>query len=129
MRSQPRIAPPASDKLGVDDNPFRVKKLFYAETVAGRTGTRRIIEREQARFELREAVATDVAGEAVGEYELFVPALIHPSDAGNAIGKPQGRFEGFGQSLADVFFHFEAIDNCIDTVLLAQIQRRGWSSS
>ena len=48
----------------VGNDPVLVKKLFDTQAVATATCAGRAVEREQARFQLTDAVSTDRAGEA-----------------------------------------------------------------
>ena len=52
-------------QAGIHDDAFRIEELFDAETIAGRAGARRIVERKQPRLQFAQAVATNFAGEAV----------------------------------------------------------------
>ena len=56
------------EQIGID-------ALGYAQTLAGRTGTKRRIEREKARFQFRYAEATDRAGIVGGKKPVFIASL------------------------------------------------------
>ena len=69
------------------DDTLGIEELPDAEAVAARAGARRVVEGEQARLELGQRVAADVAGEAVGEDEFFGLRIVHESDTGDAVGE------------------------------------------
>src|SRR5690606_40829457 len=76
-------------ELGIDHDARGIEELPHPEAVAARTGPRRVVEREQPRLELRQAVTADVAGEAVREHELFRVRIVHERDARDAVGQAQ----------------------------------------
>src|SRR5690606_28799610 len=102
----------------------RVEELLDAESRACRTRACRVVEREQARLELRQAVAAHRAGELVGKDELFATRIVQKSDARDPVGKAQGGFERFRDALTRVGSHFESIDDRFDRMLLLRIQFR-----
>ena len=104
------------------DQLLGIEILLHAEAVTGRAGARRVVEGEQARFQLGQRIATHRAGEARGEDEVFLFA-IHEVQARAAVGQVQRGLEGFGQTLLEVFAHLEAIDDDVDVMLLVLLQR------
>jgi hypothetical protein len=71
-----------------------------AEAVALRAGAHRVVEREQARLQLLQRIAADIAGELVGVNVLG--AAVHFERHGAAVGQAQRGLEAFGQALLDV---------------------------
>ena len=98
------------------DDPLRVEELDDAEAVALRAGAEGIVEREDARFEFGERVRARGAGELGREQVLA--ATVHLQRDGAAVGVAQRGLEGFGEALAHVVAHLEAIDDDVDIVLL-----------
>ncbi len=123
-------AVPAADgtacerQRGVDDDAFRVEKLPHPEAVTGRACARGIVERKQTRLEFGQAVAADIAGEAVGEHQLLAAAVVHPGDAGDAVGQAQRGLEGLGEPQAHVVLDAEAVDDSLDRMLPPQVELR-----
>src|SRR3569833_1118052 len=126
-----RAPVPAADRaareaqVAVDHNARGVEELFHAESVAGRAGAGRIVERKQARLELGEAVAADRAGEFGGEDELFALGIVDEGHARDAVAHLERGLDGVGEALLDVRAHLEAIDHHLDAVLLAEVEF-GW---
>ncbi len=98
--------------------------MLDAEAVTRRAGTGRVIEREQARFEFREAVAAQVAGEAVGEDDFFLIRVVHPRDPRDAVRNPESRLERLGEPQTDILLHPEAVHDRLDGVFPAQVEFR-----
>ena len=111
-------------QVGMGHHPLRVEELLHAETVAGRAGAHRVVEREQAWLQLLQAVAAYRAGEIGGEHQFFLFRLVHPGDAGEAAGELQGGLEGFRETQFQVVTHLEAVDHGLDTVFAVQFQVR-----
>ena len=59
------------------DHAVRVEILLNAQAVTGWARARRVVEREQARFQLAHAVAANRAGEVGGEEQLFRFCIVH----------------------------------------------------
>src|SRR5690606_9846803 len=74
-------------KLRMMNDTGRVEELLYAQAGAGGTCTRGIAEREQARLELRQAVAADRAGELIREDELLALRVVEKCDSHDAFGQ------------------------------------------
>ena len=117
------VAPvPAADgaggerELGVGDDALGVEELDDAEAVAARAGAHRVVEREDARFELLQRVRAHRAGEFGREQVLLL--RLHLVGDGAAVGVAQRRLERFGEALAHVVAHLEAVDDDVDRVLL-----------
>ena len=91
------FVPAANGPLGqagfrVQNNAFSIEVLLYAQSVATTAGTSRVVEREQARFQLIYAVAALRAGESGGERSL-IPVTVHPGNRGQALGEAQCGFK------------------------------------
>ncbi|MGY3264573.1 hypothetical protein ACVWZN_000646 [Lysobacter sp. HA35] len=111
-------------QVGMHDDARRVEELAHAESVAGRAGAHRRVEREQARLEFRQRVIADRAAELRREQQrssLFVVQRLHDR---HAVAEFDRRFERFGEALLQVFARTEAIDHRFDRVLTAQRQLR-----
>ena len=121
-RSQPRTAPPASDKCGLATILSGSKKILRTQSVAGGAGADGTVEGEQPRFEFAQGVIADRAGEFVGEHELGALRLVHVGDARDTLAQAQRGFEGFGQALAQIRPHFESVDDGLDGVFAAHIE-------
>ncbi len=80
-------------QVGIDHHSVRVKILLDPKAVAILAGAARVIEGKQPRLELREAVAADVAGEAIGENDFLFVGVIHPGNSSDAVGETKRRFE------------------------------------
>ncbi len=105
------------------DDLGRVEELLDAEPVAGRAGPCRVVEREQPRFQLRDAVAADRAGEGGGEGDRFRVRLVHGRDAHDAAGELERGLDGLGQAQLQIAADAEAVDHDLDVVLLLEVQR------
>ncbi len=132
------VAPvPAADRaagqrqFAVGHHPVGVEILLHAQAVAGLAGPVGVVEREQARLELGQAVVADRAGIARRE-QHFLDAAVgiprigvrgrHGRHHGQAVGQGQGGLEALGQALGQVLAHPEAVDDRLDGVLLAQLE-------
>ena len=107
---------------GEGHDPARVEKLLRTESVTGRAGTDRRVEREQTRLQLGNRVAAHRAGE-LGVEQMFLLVLDFKRD-GAATGQAQRGFKAFGQALLDFRAHLEAVDDDVDVVLLGFFQLR-----
>src|SRR5690554_8127478 len=101
----------------MSDYARRVKKLDEAETVALRTGSDRIVERKQARFQLGQRVATRWTGKARRK-QIFLSAVNIDSD-GTVFGVEQSGFERFGNAPALVRPYLQAVDDDFNRVATA----------
>ena len=106
------------------DQALDIEKLLHTQAVASRAGAGRVVEGKQFGFELADGMATDRAGEACGEDDLFAWLVIHRRYQGNAIGQLQRGFERFRQTLLQVGAHLESVDHHINGVLFLLVQLR-----
>jgi hypothetical protein len=117
---------PAANRPGrqrqrrIDHHPLRVEELDDPQPVALRTGTHRVVEREQPRLQFLQGIRADRAGKLGGEHVFL--AAVHLQRNGPAFGMAQRRFERLGQALAHVVAHLQAVDHDIDGVLLRLVQ-------
>ena len=118
---------PATDRttcdtdLLVGDDLGRVEELLDAESVACGAGPDRIVEREEPRFQLLDAVTALRAGEICREKHLGVLA-IHVGDTRHTMGKVQRCLEGFGKTLLQVTAHLETVNDDLDRVFPVKLQ-------
>ncbi len=121
---------PAADRaagqrqLAVLHHAVGIEILLYAQSVAGRAGARRVIERKETRLQLAHAVAADRAGEVGGEEQLFRVRVVHIGDDRRPAGEIQRGFERLGETRRQILAHLEAIDDDFDGVLFLQLQLR-----
>ena len=94
----------------------RVEKFPVAQSVAGRAGAHRRVEREQPRFELADRELAYRTGELRVEHLLVLAVGLHNQRP--AVGDPQCRFQAFGQTLPCVGAHLQPVDHHVDVVLL-----------
>ena len=72
-----RLAIPATNRatrqrqLGLTTTRVGIEELLDAQAVAAGAGAGRVVERKQARLEFGQAIAADVAGEAIREDDFF----------------------------------------------------------
>ncbi len=111
-------------QLRVHHHARGIEELGHAQAIAARAGADRRVEREQARFQLRQRVIADRA--AVLGREQMRRRILHIQrlHRDHAVAQLQRGFKAFGQALLDVLARTEAIDHRFDGVLLAQRQRR-----
>ena len=109
-------------QLGVLDHAIRIEILLHAQTVTGRARARRVVEREQARFQLAHAVAANRAGEVGGEEQLFRFRVVHVGDHGRAAREFQRGFKGFSQTRGEIVTHLKAVNHHFDGVFLLQLK-------
>ena len=107
------------------DHAIRIEILLHAQAVTRRARARRVVEREQARFQLAHAVAANRAGKVGGEEQLFRFWIVHVGDHGRAAREFQRRFKGFRQTRGEIVAHLKAVNHHFDGVLLLQLQL-GW---
>ncbi len=98
------------------DHALGIEKTDRSESIAARTGTHRIVEREQPRLELGERVAADRARE-LGRIEML-DAGVHFHGDGAAVAVAQRGLERFREALLEVGPDAQAIDHDFDRVLL-----------
>ena len=105
------------------DHPRRIEELAVAESVAGRTGPDRRIEREQTRLEFGQRVVADRAGE-LGIEEMFFRAAVaaHLECDGAAFGQTQRILETLRQALLHVGARAQPVDHHVDVVLLGLLE-------
>ena len=109
-------------QMRIGDDLLGIEELLSAEAVAARAGADRTVEGEQPRLELGQGVVADRAGEFVREHQLGALRVVHVGDPRHALAQPQGGLEGFGQPLAQIGPHLEAIDDRLDRVLAAHVE-------
>ena len=63
--------------IGVGHHAQRVEKVFMAQAIAHRAGARRVVEREQARFQFGQAVVAHRAGKFAGKHGFSVRVQVH----------------------------------------------------
>ena len=116
-------------QLLAGDHLVLVEELLHAQTVAAGASPRRVIEREQARLQLRNRVPAVGAGELRGEGDLLAVAVqgraVHGRDDGDIVGQIEGGLEGLRQPVLQVRAHLEAVHHHLDGVLLVLVQLRG----
>ena len=109
----------------IADHLGRIEILLHPEAIAGRAGSGRVVEGEDARLQLRHGVAALRAGEVGGEGHGGNPLLpVHRHYQHDAAGEGQRRLERLGQTQGKVLAHLEAIHHHLDGVLLVQLQSR-----
>ena len=109
-------------QLRILDHAVRVEILLDAQTVTRRAGARRVVKREQARFQLAHAVAANRAGKVGGEEQLFRLRVVHVGNHGRAAGELQRRFKRFCKTRGEIVTHLKAVNHHLDGVLLLQFQ-------
>src|SRR5450830_434154 len=106
------------------DQALDVEELLHPQAITGRACAGRVVEGKQLGFQLADGVATDRAGKACGEDDLFARLVVHRRDQGNPVRQLQGGLEGFRQALLQVGAHFETVDHDINRVLLLLVELR-----
>ena len=141
----------AQGQLLVGDDQVLVDMLLDAEAAAGRAGAIGVVEREQPRLDLGNGEAGDRAGEFLREQDALGAALVVDfcgllvgffSSAGcsgsrrvgkfdhrQALGELQRGLEAFGQPLADIRPHHDAVDHDVDVVREFLVERGASASS
>ncbi len=88
----------------------------------------RVVEREQARLDLRDREAGDRAGEFRRHQKLFGRAvlLLLVGEFGDhqAVGDAERGLQRVGQAVAEVLLHRDAVDHDLDVVLQLLVERR-----
>src|SRR5690606_10110727 len=103
-------------------HPLGVEEADLTDAVASGTGAHGVVEAEQPRFELGQAVAAYRAGVAAGKYLLA--SAVHVQGHRAAVGQLHGGFEAFGQALFAFGLDAQAVDHDVDVVLFVFLQRR-----
>ncbi len=107
-------------------NEFGFKRQFCAETIASRACAKRVVEREQTRFNLRDGEAGHRASELFRENELlcfaFFILLICKLNGSEAFGQLQCGFQRICQAASHVFAHNDTVNNDINIVFELLIQ-------
>ena len=98
-----------------------IKRIHHAQAIALGAGALRRVEREHARLQRRNAVAALRAG--IAGVEKVLGTAVHFGHDGAAIGQAQRGLETFGQALAGVGPHFQAVDYHVDVVAVVFFQR------
>jgi hypothetical protein len=106
----------------VGDDELGIEEHLGADAVAGRTGARGVVEREQPRLDLRIADAAGGAGELLGEGQI-VP--LERRDLHHAAGQLRGQLDRVGQPLLDAVLADQAVDEHLDGVLLVLVELGG----
>jgi len=120
-------AVPAADRAGGQaqlregHHALGVEKAYLADAVATGTGAHGIVEAEQPRLQLGQAVAADRAGVTAGEH-LFA-AAVHVQRDGAAFGQLQRGLETLGQALLAFGADAQAVDDHVQVVFLGFLQR------
>ena len=154
------VAPiPAADRpagqaqLGMGDDPGGIEERAHPEPVAVLARAGGAVEREEPRFQIRDRVAADVAGEAGGEHgvaaggpvvaagpvaaagpataavaaaaasPVLTVGVVHRGDDGAALGERESGLERFGKAQRQVLPNPEAIDHHLDRMLPLRIER------
>ena len=102
-------------QIRMSDDPLRIKKVDRPQAIASRAGAHRVVERKQARLQLRERVPADRAGESRRK-EVFL-AAVHFHGKGSPIGVAQRGLERFGKALLHFGAYLEPVDDYVDRVL------------
>ena len=114
--------PAGQRQMRIRDDLPGIEKILGAEPVAGRAGADRAVEGEQSRLELAQRVVADGTGEFVRKHEFAALRIVHEGNTRHTRAQAQCRFERFGEALAQVGPHLEAIDDCLHGVLAAHIE-------
>ncbi|CAH0301307.1 hypothetical protein SRABI106_03781 [Rahnella aquatilis] len=113
-------SPTRQRKLRVLHHTIRVEELLHTQPVTGRTGSRRVVEREHTRFKLAHAVAAHRTGKVGREQHFFGFRVIHIGDHGGTAGKLKRGFKRFRQALRQIVTHFKAVNDHFNGVFLLQ---------
>ena len=115
-------------KVLVGDDQLRVDFGLFAETVTGRAGTKRIVERKEARFDLRNGEAGDGAGEIgrVSDPLRLGLAVLNVGifENGDAIGETERCLEAFSEALLHAFTNDDPVHHNVNVVLELLVERR-----
>jgi hypothetical protein len=105
-------------------NAARVEHLDAAQAVATGAGAGGVVEAEEPRFHLGEAVMADRAG-VVARKRVFLVG-VHVQRDGAAVGQAQCGFEAFAEPLLDFGPNAQAVHHHVNIVLLGLFQRAGF---
>ena len=111
------MAPAASDSGRVLTTRLGSKNWMTPRPSHFRAGAHRVVEGKQARLQFLQANSADRAGE-LGRETGARRCVVHLQRDGAAFGVAQRGLEGFGQALAHVVAHLQAVDDDVDGVLL-----------
>ena len=117
----------AEPQFRVQDDLGRVEELLHPQPVAGRAGPGRVVEGEEPRLGLRDAVAALGAGEPGGEGQLRGWLAAGPSIQARRTRpseRRKGGLDGLRQAQAQVGTHPKAVDHHLDVVLALEVQVR-----
>src|SRR5690606_19435767 len=125
-----RIAPvPAADRAAGErqarmaHDAVDVEEAPRTEPVAVGARSDRVVEREEPRLELRDAVAADRARELVREDERLA-LFVEERDLRDAVAERERGLERLGEPEREVVPHADPIDDDLDVVLLLRVQLR-----
>ena len=142
--AQGAIAPLRRVSLLVGDDEVLVDMLLDAEAAAGRAGAIGVVEGEQSGLDFGNGEAGHRAGEFFREQDPLRPALVVDLcgllvglflvggarrrvgvfDHRQAFGELQRGLKAFGEALADVRAHHDAVDHDVDVVREFLVERR-----
>ncbi len=105
---------------GIRNDEGRIDMHRRSQTVAGRTGAERIVERKQARFDFVDREPGYRTGESGGKRRAFSAFRILGED--QTVGQGQGGFQRIGQSRLQPIADNHAVDDDIDIVLEIFVQ-------
>ena len=117
---------------GKGHHPRRVKKLLHAQTITGRAGALRRVERKQAWLQLADRVAAHRAGE-LGVEHVLNGALSSVVVGLGAVGFDSNRapaadsqrcFKTLGQALLQVGAHLDPVNHHVQIVFFGFLERR-----
>ena len=91
------------------------------QSVAGRTGPERVVERKQPRLDLIDGETTDRTGELSGEGRALLGFGVF--DDHQPVGEFQRRFEAVRQTLFHAVLQHHTIDHNFDGVLILFVER------
>ena len=109
--------------LRIGDHQVGIEEHLRAKPVAHRAGAEGIVEREQARLDLRNGEAGDRAGELGRKRGLFAGIDVFGID--DAVGQRQRRFDGVRQPVAEVGLYHDAVHDHLQIVLQLLVKGRG----
>ncbi|EHM55487.1 hypothetical protein HMPREF9080_00720 [Cardiobacterium valvarum F0432] len=97
-------------EVGVHDDTGGVDKAVHAEAVAFGAGAVRVVEGEEARFELAQGVAAHGTGVFGGE-GVRRTAVVHGNQLDDAVSEAERGFQRFGEALRDTVAVDEAVND------------------
>ena len=102
---------------------LRIEEGDATEAIAARAGATRAVEREQARFQVRQRIIAERAG--VARRECAGRSRVHVDHDGASVRQAQRGLERFGEALLEVGAHLDPVDHDFDGVL-AGLRQTGW---